>query len=140
MEKICKTGLPGFFGSSPASSLSLRLQNSETQADPLWNVVLKDMHSVCLWTGAKDTGQRTNVHSQPLPSMQCTASAMEALGHTKEDMSSLATLGPQDALLLGLFPGRRSNTGGSEGCCPQSAAPLGSREEEARRPLVILMW
>lgn len=91
--------LPGIYPGSEASE-------QQDTGRPPWNVVLKDLHGVCLWTGAKDT----NVDSQPLSSMHRTASAQEASSHTKEDMS-LATLGPQDELLLGLFPGRGSVSG-----------------------------
>lgn len=96
--KICKTGLSGFFGSSPGIFPGSEASEQQDTGRPVCNVVvLKNVFSVPLWTEAKDANQRTNVHSQPLPFMHFTASEQEALTHTKEDMS-LAT--------MGLLPGR----------------------------------
>lgn len=90
MGKICKTRLSGFFGSSPASSLGLRLQNSMTQADPCgtWWCLRTCSVSLSDSQGHKSEDKRT-LSAPPFHTLHCLRAGSfdphqrrHVLGHT----------------------------------------------------------
>lgn len=110
--------LPGIFPGSEASE-------QQDTGRALWDEALKNVLRVPLWTGAKDTGQRTNTESQPHPRhvLHCrSAGSFEShqrrhvLGHTGSPRRTA--------------PGSPSRPG--KLCrMAHSAMPLGSCEEKA---------